>query len=381
MITKLKLEKTEETFSLLGNYFPGYNKDRAMNGIGIKLKTQDDFEEYAEEVNIAIAKAKIEHKKLKMLERTYNFTFPSKNKDCLTTPHILFNTIKNTISETKKNILKFCPKNSRRAAGTYSTPTQTLEISYLGNQTPYTHDLYSDMYPDYVHKVFDLLDEYSNVATQNICLCQNLLEEENLIREDDDALLEIDKKCRGELEELAFTMVKENMLSKECISKEDLERRKKEAKSMKEMRRLLYHNITPTEYRIRVLKDFVMQGLANDLTQEESAIWTKEGDYDFVKFRVRPAIEGMSKKDNLPSHKSRNAEGRTIVAEYIACFMEWCRVPKGKTQLFFVYLQNRFAEAPLHLPKYNSVMGASKKVLDVKAREEYLSDFESYSEN
>ena len=379
MITRLAFSKTEETFALLGDYIPGYNKDRAMNGIGLKLRNQKKCVEYAAELGVEIAKAKKEKVNLESMQGTYNRMFPSKNKDCLTTPHILYNTIKDTISEIKASILKFCPKNSRKAAGTYTTSTQTLGYSFLGNKTPYSQDLYPELYPAYVREVLDLLDTFYEVATENILLCQDLLEEERLIREDDDALREIDAECSAELEELAFALDKVHMLNKEGITKEDWERRKKEAKSMKEMRRLLYHNITPDEYKIRVFKNVVMQGLANDLTEEESAIWTKEEDYDFVKFKVRPAIEGMSKKADLPNQKKRNAEGKMVKSEYIACFMKWCRVPKGKTKEFFLYLQNGFTNAPLLLPEYKSVMGAAKKPLAPNIRQEYEQDFESYS--
>ncbi len=381
MITKLALEKNEETFTLLGNYFPGYNKDRAMYGIGLKMKNREDCEEFAANLRIEIAKAKKENVKLKRMKETYNRTFPSKDKNSLTTPHILYNMIKSTISDTKKNIMKFCPRNTRRAAGTYTTPTQTLGASYLCNQAPYSNDMYPWLYPDYIQEVLNLLEEYNQVATENIHLCQDLLEEETLIREDDDALREIDAECSAELEELAFALDKVHMLNKEGITKEDWERRKKEAKSMKEMRRLLYHNITPDEYKIRVFKNVVMQGLANDLTEEESAIWTKEEDYDFVKFNVRPAIEGMSKKADLPNHKKRNAEGQTVKAEFIACFILWCRVPKGKTKEFLLYLQNGFANAPLLLPGYKSVMGAARKPLASNVKQEYEQDFDSYSQN
>lgn len=381
MRTKLAFEKTEDTFTLLGNYIPGYNKDRAMFGIGLKLKTREACEEYAAELRIAIARAKKDNVKLNKMKKNYNRTFPSKDKNCLTTPHLVYNQVRSTLSDMKKNIVKFCPKNTRRAAGTYTTAAQAMSYSYFCNQAPYSNDMYSDLYPDYIQEVLDLIEEYNQVATENILLCQDLLDEERLIREDDEALLEIDAECRAELEEIAFDMDKEHMLNKECITKEDLERRKKEATSMKEMRRQLYHNITPGAYRIRVFKDFVMQGLANDLTPEESAIWTKEEDYDFVKLRVRPAIEGMSKKADLPNQKARNREEHMVKAEYITCFMQWCRVPKGKTQEFLLYLQKGFANAPLLLPEYKTVLGAARKKLAPNIKQEYEQDFESYSQD
>lgn len=46
MKTKLALDKNEKTFELLGEYIPGYNKNRALNGIGLKLKTEDECIKY-----------------------------------------------------------------------------------------------------------------------------------------------------------------------------------------------------------------------------------------------------------------------------------------------------------------------------------------------
>lgn len=47
MITKLSLDKTEETFCLLNEYIPGFNKDRLMFGIERKRFTQRDLEDIA----------------------------------------------------------------------------------------------------------------------------------------------------------------------------------------------------------------------------------------------------------------------------------------------------------------------------------------------
>lgn len=97
MITNLKFGKNEETFALLGKYIPSYDKDRAMSGIGIKLRCKEDCEAYAAELRIAIPKAQRDYSNLQKLKEKYNYTYPSKDKNCLSTPHQLYNTIKSTI--------------------------------------------------------------------------------------------------------------------------------------------------------------------------------------------------------------------------------------------------------------------------------------------
>ena len=79
MKTKLALDKNEKTFELLGEYIPGYNKNRALNGIGLKLKTEDECIKYTAELNVALAKAELEYASIKKLEKYYNTTFPSDN--------------------------------------------------------------------------------------------------------------------------------------------------------------------------------------------------------------------------------------------------------------------------------------------------------------
>ena len=93
MKTRLALDKNEKTFELLGEYIPGYNKNRALNGIGLKLKTEDDCIKYTAELKVALAKAELEFTNIKKLEKYYNTTFPSDNKNCLSTPHYLYNKI------------------------------------------------------------------------------------------------------------------------------------------------------------------------------------------------------------------------------------------------------------------------------------------------
>ena len=253
-----------------------------------------------------------------------------------------------------------------------------MHTSYLCNHTPYSCVLFPDSYPSFVYEVINLLDNYIQLATDIILISSKLIEEEKEIRNNDEYLKEIDTRSRKEFEELAMNLKSVSLLSDVGITKEDLARRKKEAKSIKEMRRLLYHNITPLEYKIRIFKDFIMQGISNGLTEEESKIWTQEEDYDFVKRRVRPAIDGLSKKEDLPSQRTRNAEGRTVKAIYIACFMKWCRVPKNKSKEFLSYLTMRFADSPFQIPAYKSVVGAAKR-LDNQIKTQFGPDFYSYS--
>lgn len=378
MRTKLSFDKTEETFYLLKEYIPGFNKDRVMYGIDLKRFTQQDFEDIALKLRIGMDKANVERVKLDRLRVNYNQTFPTNDKNLLTTPHCVFNTVKSCIYTLRNNILKFCPRNRQKGSGVYTTSTQTMHTSYLCNHTPYTCDLFPDSFPSYVYEVINLLDDYTQLATDIILISSELIEEEKEIRNDDESLKVIDAHSRKEFEELAMNLKSNSLLSDVGITKEDLARRKKEAKSIKEMRRLLYHNITPLEYKIRIFKDFIMQGISNGLTEEESKIWTQEEDYDFVKRRVRPAIDGLSKKEDLPSQRTRNAEGRTVKAIYIACFMKWCRVPKNKSKDFISYLTMRFADSPFQIPAYKSVVGAAKR-LDNQIKTQFEPDFYSYS--
>lgn len=378
MRTKLSFDKTEETFYLLKEYIPGFNKDRVMYGIDLKRFTQQDFEDIALKLRIGMDKANVERVKLDRLRVNYNQTFPTNDKNLLTTPHCVFNTVKSCIYTLRNNILKFCPRNRQKGSGVYTTSTQTMHTSYLCNHTPYTCDLFPDSFPSYVYEVINLLDDYTQLATDIILISSELIEEEKEIRNDDESLKVIDAHSRKEFEELAMNLKSNSLLSDVGITKEDLARRKKEGKSIKEMRRLLYHNITPLEYKIRIFKDFIMQGISNGLTEEESKIWTQEEDYDFVKRRVRPAIDGLSKKEDLPSQRTRNAEGRTVKAIYIACFMKWCRVPKNKSKEFLSYLTMRFADSPFQIPAYKSVVGAAKR-LDNQIKTQFEPDFYSYS--
>lgn len=377
MITKLSLGKTEETFEYLGEYIPGYNKDRALNGIGLFLHEEDDYVKYAADLGINIAKAKREQLDLKELKRTYNRTFPSDNNKCLTTPHKLYNVIKGTIGEIKKNIMKFCPKNDRRAPGTYSTPTMTMNKSFLCNQTHYIKDLYPNLYPPYVSNVLDLLDEYLKVATENILICQDLIEEEKMTRGNDELLEEIDNECQEQLKATAKAMRLRGLLSVEGITEEDWERKRKEARDIKEMRRSCYHNISTTDYQVRVFQNEIMQGVSNGLTKEEAKIWTEKKDYDFVIRKVRPKIEEMCKKEDLPSQKKPKSDNERIIKPaYIASFMDWCRVsPKNKkSNLFINYLTEKLSCVPLLMPDYKTIMSNYKDIKTNKRKKYQFGD-------
>lgn len=378
MIKRITLAKNEETFTNLSNYIPGFNIDRAISVIGLYFKSEEQCRKYTEELRFYIAKAKVEQENLKILQQTYNLTFPSDNKYCLTTPHIVYNNVISTLCEMKRSILRFCPRNSHRAYGTYSTTTQTLSTSFLCNKTPYTSSMFTEEYPDYVKDMLNALDEYMSVATENINICTNLIEEEKTVRENDELLKEIDEKSRKEIRNTTKALVKMNAFRETFISSEDLARRKKEAKDMNEMRRQLYHNITWTKYKINAMKDVVMEGMNHDLSAEEASIWTNASDYDFVLKKVRPVIEAMSKSNKLPSTKKRNSETERIVrAKFLAHFMKWCRVPKMHYTNFFNYLKLKFADAPLQIPSYNTICSILKEISESKENE-FEKEFEGF---
>lgn len=378
MIKKISLAKNEETFANLSNYIPGFNKDRAISGIGLHFKNEGQCRKYTEELRFYKAKAKVEQENLKILQQTYNLTFPSDNKYCLTTPHIVYNKVISTLCEMKRSILRFCPRNSHRAYGSYSTTTQTLSTSFLCNKTPYTSPMFTEEYPDYVKEMLNALDEYMNVAIENINICTNLIEEEKTVRENDELLKEIDEKSRKEIRDTTKALVKMNAFRETFISSEDLARRKKEAKDMNEMRRQLYHNITWTNYKINAMKDVVMEGMNHELSAEEASIWTNASDYDFVLKKVRPAIEAMSKSDKLPSRKKQKSETERIVKpKYIAGFMKWCRVPKKHYTAFFNYLKLKFADAPLQIPSYKTICNILNEISESRENE-FEKEFEDF---
>lgn len=377
MITKLRFEKNEETFKLLKEFLPGYNKDRTQCGIGLKLKTREACEIYASQLGVSIAKIETEHKKLQHLATSYNTTYPSENKDCLTMAHYLSNTIKNSITETKKSILKFCPRNRYKSAGMYSTPTQTLSASYLCNKTPYMRDMFSELFPDYIKDVLDLLDKYMNIIIENICLSTELMKEEDYIRNNDELLKEIEHENRKDIEKEAIFMKNNYVLNPQCISKEDLERRKMNAKDISILRREQYHNINRSQYMMYVFKDVIMQGMENELSAEEAEIWTVEEDYDFVKQEVRIAIERISKSTELPNRKKPRTTNQMVKAEYIAEFVIWCRVPDSHISRFLAYLKTKFSDSPFVLPEDKSVYGQ----LRTMSKNEYEFDFKACLSN
>ena len=218
MITKLSLDKTEETFCLLNEYIPGFNKDRLMFGIERKRFTQRDLEDIALNLRIGMDKAVVERVKLDRLRDNYNQTFPTKDKNLLTTPHCVFNTVKSCIYTLRNSILKFCPRNRLKGSGVYTTSTQTMQNSYLCNHTPYSCVLFPDSYPSFVYEVINLLDNYIQLATDIISISTELIEEEKEIRNNDEYLKEIDALSRKEFAEIAMNMRNNSLLSEVGIT-------------------------------------------------------------------------------------------------------------------------------------------------------------------
>lgn len=120
-----------------------------------------------------------------------------------------------------------------------------------------------------------------------------------------------------------------------------------------------------------------MRGMSNDLTVEESKIWTKEEDYEFVKIKVRRAIKAMVNNADLPKLKVANSEKYAIKAVYIASFMIWCHVGRAHYKDFIDYLTNQLKDALLQMPKYKSIMSALNN--QQSKNNSYFDQFEAFS--
>lgn len=376
MINYLYFTKTEDTFNVLSECTQRFDKKRALIGLRMKLKSEEDYTKFCLEIDERILKAKniLEH--VKTLQRKYNREFPSEDKNCLTTPHLFYNKSRNTICFVRDSIKSFCPKRYK-APGTYTTNTYTTNNSYFCGKIPYMPELLPDTYPDYVNNVLDRLGEFYELSSQIIMICKDVIDEENAIRNDDEYLEQIDLACQKEHRDFAIKLRDEGMLNENALSPDEYKKIAAEATSIKVFRREYFHNISPEQYKIRIFKNIIMEGINRGLSAEESRIWRNQEDYDFVKEKVRPAIKAMCARNDLPLIKVKNSTDTQIKADYIACFMEWCRVCKSHYRDFVDYLGNMLADAPFLIPKYTSITAALSR-LTAKKKKEYISDFESY---
>ena len=201
-----------------------------------------------------------------------------------------------------------------------------FERSPLGKGA-YLLDMYGlASYNDVVQQLYHEMETLLTGATATLALCHQMIENEEMIREDSELLKSIyQNSCQqlmGSVREYA-----DMMEAPEQLPETELNKRRQKARSMDDFLRAEYHNVAKQEFKKFVWLEAVRQGRNNGLTEEETFLWPNN--HEKVQ-AVRWAIENFDMMD---------VEGQLGKLDSVSmvCFLKWCGVERAKEKRLYQY--------------------------------------------
>ena len=324
------VEKDDKTLLEIIDALNQFEKDRFIAGIQARHYTKFQIEQTLDMVNSYQSRMNIEASSLVRFSEDFIQQFATDNNKCFETAERYFNRIRSTLSALKKVFQKTCPRSMVQLPQNVQQPT-VFERSPMAHGA-YVIDMYGlASYDDVVQQLYERLDTLLTSATNILGLCHRMIESEQMVRKDTEQLKLIYKESCQSL----MSSVREYADFMGCsqqLPETELNKRKKNARSMNEFLQKEYHNVPKQEFKKFVWLEAVRQGRNEGLTEEETYLWTD--DHQKVK-QVRWAIEHFDEMD------VEGQQGK-LDSTSIVYFLKWCGVERKKEKRLYQYFCDNY---------------------------------------
>jgi hypothetical protein len=246
---------------------------------------------------------------------------------------------------------QFAPQNkaARRAA---HAEQQTLDLyshSTIGGQE-YTLPLFDiDEFTPEVRELYEAMKRFMDYMGKSFDLCEDILEEEERIRQSPDECLEryhiFKDEHRAKIKDMLNAI---NLESRDFLAENNPAiKMRSESRDEKQFAKRGFHNLTEAATTALASKEIVEEARRGEFTAQE--LWLFDGyDREYIR-RVRTIIQNFD--TYLPEDYTR----KTLPAKYIACLMQRCKPHEDKG--FVAYFTKTYADAggQLSVPKNPAV--------------------------
>ena len=302
-----------------------FEKDKFIAGLQMRHYSQFQIEQTLDMVRSYQARMNMEARALSKFSENFIQQFATDNNKCFKEAQRYFNRIRSTLCALKKVFQMTCRKSMTQLPEGTEDPS-VFDRSPLGRGA-YTVDMYGlASYNDVVQQLYHEMETLLTGATQTLALCHQMIENEAMIREDTELLKSIyQNSCQqlmGSVREYA-----DMMEAPEQLPETELNKRRREARSMDDFLRAEYHNVAKQEFKKFVWLEAVRQGRNDGLTEEETFLWPNNHEKAQV---VRWAIENFDMMD---------VEGQLGKLDSVSMvyFLKWCGVERAKEKRLYQY--------------------------------------------
>lgn len=365
--------ETLENLQYVAGLVDGFNQDRFLAALmGKRSVGKDKIVHMRNELVEITNKLEEEYLVLEDFGKTFNDKFATRNNACFSSAMTLLRKMRSGMSKMIQIYRQFASQNkaARRAA---HAEDQTLDLyshSNMGGQE-YTLPLFDiDEFTPEVRELYEAMKRFMEYMGKSFDLCEDILEEEERIRQNPDECLEryqiFKDEHRAKIKDMLNAI---NLESRDFMAENNPAiKMRNESRDEKQFAKRGFHNLTEAATTALASKEIVEEARRGEFTAQE--LWLFDG-YDRESIRrVRAIIQNFD--TYLPEDYTR----KTLPAKYIACLMQWCRPHEDKG--FVAYFTKTYQDAggKLSVPK-NPAVNQQKNELK-KSDSDYVSLVEKW---
>ena len=303
-----------------------FEKERFIAGIQAGRYSAYQIEQTSEMVHVYQSKMNMEARALVKFSETFIGEFATDNNECFTLAERYFNRIRCTLGSLKRLFKKTCP-TSRKALPKNKQKPSVFDRSALSYGALEMDAFGLASYDTAVQNLYNDLETLFTTATNVLGLCHQMIEKEDVVREDVVQLRSIYNESCDNL----MSSVREFCLfigTVNTISKSELQERKRNARSMDEFLKHEYHKVPKDEFKKYVWLEASRQAQNEGLTDEEMFLWPDNHDKVMI---VRNVIDSFDMIDYVEGYDGKIDS--TVLVEFI----KWCGVEKQKERRLHEY--------------------------------------------
>ena len=319
------VEKDDRTLLEIIDMLEQFEKERFIAGLQMRHNSTFQIAQTLDMVRSYQSRLNIEARALVNFSESFIQQFATDNNKCFKEAQRYFNRIRSTLCALKKVFHVTCQRSMTQLPEGKEQPS-VFERSPLGRGA-YMVDMYGlASYDEAVQQLYHEMETLLTTATATLALCHQMIENEAMIREDAELLRSIyQNSCQqlmGSVREYA-----DMMEAPEQLPETELNKRRRQARSMDDFLRTEYHNVAKQEFKKYVWLEAVRQGRNDGLTEEETYLWPNN--HEKVE-AVRWAIKNFDMMD---------VEGQMGKVDSVSmvCFLKWCGVEKAKEKRLYQY--------------------------------------------
>ena len=371
MIPKTIVEHDESGLIMVLNAMELLKEERFIEGIRYKLRTPFEIQQMADTVLWYQHRVNIESNALSHFSEEWLSHWATKNNHCFGDAEPLFRRLQSTMKGLSEVFYKLTPSDSRPLYEGMEAPSVYEKSALTSGSTQLELFPLKD-FPEEVQKLYHAIETLFSSASSSLALCHRMIEDERAIRGDRVLLRQIfDQTCKDAL--CAVRSVADINFSIEELDKNEIEQRRRQAKSQDDFIRDGYHNFddkTANHYfRLKEAENAYNQGL----TPTEKFFFKDDVE---KALRVRKVIQNF--------HLVRDVKGQRgkLSSKVIVDFLKWCGVLQSQEKQLYerYFIPTYLASHPLGELKpigWSTIDGERKKEGLANSNEKRIARFES----